>query len=398
MKVLHLISTVNPLGGGPMEGVLQLGQRLVEMGHQPEVATMDAPDAPCLAGYPCPVHALGPGRGVYGYTPHLVPWLRANARAFDAIVVNGLWQYHGLAAWHVLRPMGIPYHVFTHGMLDPWFKRTYPLKHLKKWLYWPWAEYRVLRDAAGVLFTCEEERLQARRSFWLYKAREHVVAYGTAQPPQDGERLRELFLAAHPHLRGKRIVLFLSRIHEKKGCDLLVQAFGQAVPASPDLHLVLAGPDQTGLVGGLQAMAAAAGVADRVSWVGMLQGDAKWGAFYASEVFALPSHQENFGVAVVEAMGCGLPVLISDKVNIWREITADRAGIVRPDTLRGTEEALQQWLELTSEQRDQFRQRARASFLARFTVGAMAESLLSVFERGPQSGPPTPPAPLSALA
>lgn len=376
MKILHLIPTVDPHGGGPMEGVRQRGLRLLEMGHQVEVVTLDAPGAPCLASYPLPVHALGPGRGGYGYTPHLVPWLRANARAFDAIVVNGLWQYHGLAAWHVLRPMGIPYHVFTHGMLDPWFKRTYPLKHLKKWLYWPWAEYRVLRDAASVLFTSEEERLQARRSFWLYEAREHVVAYGTAQPPQDNERLRELFLAAHPHLRGKRIVLFLSRIHEKKGCDLLVQAFAAEASADPSLHLVMAGPDQTGLVPRLQAMAAAAGVAGRVSWPGMLRGDAKWGAFYAAEMFALPSHQENFGIAVAEALGCGLPALISDKVNIWREVAADGAGIVASDTLAGTRQSLRQWLNLRPEQRAEFRQRAATTFMRRYTVDAMCHSLI----------------------
>ncbi len=382
MKILHLIPTVDPHGGGPMEGVRQRGLCLLEMGHEVEVATLDAPDALHLAGYPLPVHALGPGRGGYGYTPHLVPWLRAHARNYDAIVVNGLWQYHGLAAWHVLRPMGIPYHVFTHGMLDPWFKRTYPIKHLKKWLYWPWAEYRVLRDAAGVLFTSEEERLQARRSFWLYRAREHVVAYGTAQPPQDGERLRELFLAAHPQLRGGRIVLFLSRIHEKKGCDLLLQAFAAEAVADPGLHLVMAGPDPTGLKAGLKAQAAAAGIADRVCWPGMLAGDAKWGAFHAAEVFALPSHQENFGIAVAEALGCGLPALVSDKVNIWREIAADGAGIVAPDTLVGTRLSLRQWLALGPDQRAGFRQRAAATFRRRYTVDAMAVTLLEVLAGG----------------
>jgi glycosyltransferase involved in cell wall biosynthesis len=274
--------------------------------------------------------------------------------------------------------MGIPYYVFTHGMLDPWFKRTYPLKHLKKWLYWPWAEYRVLRDAAGVLFTSEEERLQARRSFWLYRAHEHVVAYGTAQPPQDGERLRAKFLVAHRQLQGKRIVLFLGRIHEKKGCDLLVQAFASAAAQDDRLHLVLAGPDQTRLVPRLQALAAAAGVAERVSWPGMLQGDAKWGAFHAAEVFALPSHQENFGIAVAEALGCGLPVLISNKVNIWREIAADRAGIVEDDTLKGTRQGLQRWLALGPEQRRQFSEQAKSSFRRRYSVDAMATTFLDV--------------------
>ena len=83
--------------------------------------------------------------------------------AFDAVIINGLWQYHSFGAWRALRGTATPYYVFPHGMLDPWFKRSFPLKHLKKWLYWPWAEYRVLRDARAVIFTCEAES-SSRRS------------------------------------------------------------------------------------------------------------------------------------------------------------------------------------------------------------------------------------------
>ena len=251
-----------------MEGLRQQGVRLMEMGHTVEVATLDDEAAPFLDTSVLKVHALGPTSGRYGYTPRLVPWLRRHAQEYDAVVINGLWQYHSFGSWRALRGMGVPYFVFTHGMLDPWFKHKYPLKHLKKWLYWPWAEYRVLRDAKAVLFTCEEERLQARKSFWLYRVKEKVVAYGTRTPPQDAERLREVFLAAYPTLRHKRLLLFLSRIHEKKGCDLLVEAFAGAAGHDDALHLVMAGPDQTGWVPRLQAQARVAGVADRITWPG----------------------------------------------------------------------------------------------------------------------------------
>jgi glycosyltransferase involved in cell wall biosynthesis len=324
---------------------------------------------------------MGPARNRYGYTHLLTPWLMENVNQYDAVVVNGLWQYHSFATWRALRRLRKPYFVFTHGMLDPWFKRTYPLKHLKKWLYWPWAEYRVLRDAAAVLFTSEDERLLARESFWLYKAKEHVVAYGTADPPTDRARLIELFFAAHPALRDRKLLLFLSRIHEKKGCDLLVEAFAAVASREPALQLVMAGPDQTGLLPQLQAQAQALGIADRITWPGMLQGDMKWGAFYASEAFVLPSHQENFGIAVAEALGCGLPVLISNKVNIWREISTDGAGIVNSDTVEGTTQTLQQWLNMDEQSRQKMAQQAKATFDNRFTVDAMAQSLLTTIKR-----------------
>ena len=114
-------------------------------------------------------------------------------------------------------------------MLDPWFKRTYPLKHLKKLLYWPWGEYRVLRDAAAVLFTSEAERHLARESFSPYRCHEEVVNYGTAAPTLDLEAAREHFLARFPHLRDKRILLFLGRLAEKKGCDLLIEPSRRSV-------------------------------------------------------------------------------------------------------------------------------------------------------------------------
>jgi glycosyltransferase involved in cell wall biosynthesis len=381
MKLLHVLPSVNPMGGGPMEGVRQRGIRLLQLGHEVEVVTLDDPDADFVREFPLAVHGLGPSRGGYGYNPKLVPWLRAHARDYDAVIVNGLWQYHAFAAWRALRRLQVPYFVFTHGMLDPWFKRAYPLKHLKKWLYWPWADYRVLRDARAVLFTSEEERLQARRSFWLYRANEQVVAYGTSAPPANAAELKEAFLAQHAELRGRRIFLYLSRIHEKKGCDLLIRAFAEVARSDPGLHLIMAGPGSAEILTRLRRLAQDCGVLARISWPGMLRNELKWGAFYASEAFVLPSHQENFGIAVAEALGCGLPVLISDKVNIWREVKTHGAGLVAPDTLQGTLRSLRAYLALTPPERQAMAVCARALYASRFTVAAMADSLLRVIEQ-----------------
>jgi glycosyltransferase involved in cell wall biosynthesis len=381
MKVLHILPSVDPKGGGPMEGVKQYGHRFEELGHHVEVVTLDDPAESCVAEYPLKVHALGPAMGSYRYTPKLVQWLEAHARDYDAIIVNGLWQYHGFGSWRVLHRLQIPYFVFTHGMLDPWFKHTYPLKHIKKWLYWPWAEYRLLRDARAVLFTCEEERLLARKSFWLYKVREAVINYGTGAPPNNGKALKTHFHESYPALREKRVLLFLSRIHEKKGCDLLIKAFAKVANQDKNLHLLMAGPSHPDLLNKLKSVAERLGVAERITWPGMLKGDMKWGAFYASEAFVLSSHQENFGIAVAEALGCGLPVLISDKVNIWREIEADGAGIVNSDTLEGTEKTLRQWLAMTANGRHKMAKQAKVTFEQRFTVDAMANSLMTTIEK-----------------
>jgi len=380
VRILHILPSLDPRGGGPMEALSNYGQCVRALGHSVEVLSLDDPASAFLPLYPLTATAIGPSVGGYAYNPRLVPWLTTRARDYDVIFIHGLWQYHAFGAWRVLHDLKLPYFVLPHGMLDPWFKTTYPLKHLKKFLYWHWADYRVLRDARAVLFTSEEERRLARLSFSRYTAREVVINYGTKSPPQDAQALRERFLQSRPDLQGKRILLFLSRIHEKKGCDLLIKAYARVAAQDRRLHLMVAGPDKTALVPRLRQMAQELGVAASISFPGMLQADDKWGAFHASDAFVLPSHQENFGVAVAEALGCRLPVLISDKVNIWREVQQDGCGFVAPDTVEGTEHNLRSWLALPVEQAEGMRQRARSTFEARYTAEATARSLLAAVE------------------
>lgn len=250
MRILRVIRSVNPKGGGPVEAIRQVSRIMEELGHSVEVASLDPAGVPWVSDFPLKVYPLGSSRNGYGFSRRFLHWMRAQHFNYDAVIVSGLWQYSGFGTWRALRRTETPYFIFPHGMLDPWFKRAYPLKHLKKWLYWPWAEYRVLKDARAVLFTCEEECLLARQSFWLYSCNERVVNYGAAGPPdEDLDRQRDVFVNRFPEAKGKRLLLFLSRIHEKKGCDLVIRAFGnivrQGIRHDDDptpLHLAIAGP------------------------------------------------------------------------------------------------------------------------------------------------------------
>jgi glycosyltransferase involved in cell wall biosynthesis len=222
--------------------------------------------------------------------------------------------------------------------------------------------------------------LLARESFWLYKAKEAVTAYGTSDPPINAIELNNTFLAEYPELVGKRIFLFLSRIQEKKGCDLLVAAFAAVANRDERLHLVMAGPDQAGWVSALKQQAEQLGIGHKITWTGMLQGDRKWGAFYSSEVFCLPSHQENFGIVVAEALACGKPVLISNKVNIWREIESDVAGFVDQDTVDGTISNLVRWLALSPSEAKVMSLSATRCFNSRFRIERAAMRLIEIIE------------------
>jgi glycosyltransferase involved in cell wall biosynthesis len=165
-----------------------------------------------------------------------------------------------------------------------------------------------------------------------------------------------------------------------KGCDLLIRAFARVAAPNLRFHLVIAGPDEGGLRPRLELLARELGIHNRITWTGQIEGAVKWGAFRAAEVFALPSHTENYGHAVVEAMACGVPVLITNKVNIWNEISADCAGFVEDDDLDGICALLSKWVLLDENQRNALRQKARNCFLERFDIDAFSLRLAQYLE------------------
>ena len=445
LRILHAIGSVNPASGGPIEGVKQISKINETYGHTPEVLSLDDPASPWLDKLGFKVHAMGPAYTNYGYCPRLVEWLRANRHNYDVVIINGIWGYNALGVWYALRKTDTPYYVYTHGMLDPWFKYRYPLKHLKKWLFWPWAVFPVLRDARGVMFTCEEERRLARESFWLYDCNEIVVSYGTPGVPDMRHDYAAGFLAKRPELQNCRRFVFLGRVHPKKGPDIIIRtiarlkasghwietankstedggklkaetgklkaetgdlkvetgnlkaetgnlkaegadnsgfrsqgsAFSLQSSGSGGMKLIMAGPADGAYAAELQALAADLDVADSIVWTGMLLGDEKWGALQCAEAFLLPSHQENFGIAVAESLSVGVPVLISKSVNIWADIAADGAGTAGEDTVESFERQMIDWLALTPAQVAKMRGAARRTFRRRYTSRHAAVSMLS---------------------
>jgi glycosyltransferase involved in cell wall biosynthesis len=349
-------------------------------GHEVEVASLDAPETVARYNFPAKVYALGPGWGVYGYSRYAAKWFKEHLNQFDVVFINCIWQYNTLAAYRALASHNTPYAVFTHGMLDPYFKRSFPLKHIKKSIYWHLFLQRILRNATSVLFTCEEEKILARQSFSRYQVHETVVPYGTFPPECDLAAASEEFLARWPEVRGKRVAVSIGRIHPKKGTDILIEAFAQTLAKDPAWHLVVAGPDQIGLRKELEMLAERLGISDRVTWTGMVKGDLKWGVFAVSEVFILPSHQENFGIVVAEALAASLPVILSDKVNIWREIVNYWAGLVCEDTLEGTKASLLRWSQLTAEEIMEVRQRSKRCFDEMFNYEATARKALDIVD------------------
>jgi glycosyltransferase involved in cell wall biosynthesis len=353
---------------------------------------MDPPDSSYLSNDPFETVAIGKGKGPWSYNPDLLPWLTAHLADYDAVVVHGLWLYHGFAVNKAIRllsssrkPVKVPpYYVMPHGMLDPYFQsaRGRKLKAIRNKIYWNLIESRLIQSAEAILFTTESELKLARKTFKPYGPKSELnIGYGVADPPSDEDRLKRSFIQKYPELENRELLLFLSRVHEKKGVDMLLKAYA-AVYGGVNLAirpvLIVAGPGMESKYGQqLKNDTLKLRIEDSVIFAGMLEGDLKWGAFYGCSAFILPTHQENFGIAVAEALSCGCPVLISNQVNIWREIVSKGGGRAENDTYEGTKKLLNFWKDLSQTERISMGESARQCFRESFAVQAAAEKFAS---------------------
>ena len=379
LRVLHIIASVRKESGGPVEGLTQSVIYRQKLGQYIEVLTLDPHDADFLKDFPCKVAGVGPVAKKYGYTPKLKQWIVDNGHRFDVAVIHGLWNHASVGGWQGCVKAKLPYVLFTHSMMDPWFKKAYPLKHWSKQLFWI-IQGPALKHASEVLFTSEEEKKLAQGVFWGFKYNSKVVSYAAGEaitPSQEALDTIDQILKDVGH---KPYLLYLSRIHEKKGCDLLLKAFAK-IDKRSDLQLVMAGPCHDEYINTLQKLALDLGICDRVHWPGMLKGELKAAAFKNAEAFVLTSHQENFGIAVAEALAYGKPVLISNQINIWREIESGGAGIVASDTVEGAAQIIQTWESMVPEQRLEMGRAARSVYEANFTVETAAKDLTEALEK-----------------
>ena len=255
--------------------------------------------------------------------------------------IHGLWESSTAVAVSACRSLDIPYILSAHGMLEPWALRS---SRLKKQLYSLLIERRNVGGAACLHALTRSEADQFR----AFGARGPIaiIPNGVAIP---SERNTELFFRRFPHLLGKRVILFLARLHPKKGLDLLLQSWPAIAASWPEAHLVLAGPDCEGTQAGLERLIAAQQLQTSVTFTGMLRGAEKWSALNAAECFILPSYSEGLSVSVLEALGVGCPVIVTEACNM-PEVSENKAGWQVASSSAAISGALHEVLQNTIEQ------------------------------------------------
>ncbi|MHB8624644.1 MAG: glycosyltransferase [Aggregatilineales bacterium] len=377
MKVLHVIPSIGPLRGGPSQAVLDICRGLAQTGVEVTLATtddngMDRLNVPLgkpisQDGYT--ILYFPRSARLYTVSWPLAHWLYQQVREYDFVHAHAVFSFAPLVAAFWASRQGIPYAITTHGVLLSW--GLHARRARAKQISFRHLERPLLNRAAFVHVTSNREAQELRN---LEIRSQIEVIYLGIDMRYFGKVLSDNFIDYNPHLKKQTTFLFIGRFDPIKGLDLLLPAFARAQQKAPHIMLALAGDGSDDYKAWLNAVIKQLGIEQHVLFLGFLTGDAKWRALQSCDVFVLPSYSESFGVAVVEAMAAGKPVIISDQVAIQDTILAAQAGlVVTCNTDELTEKILQ--MAINSNLREKMGIRGRHLVEEKFTLYRLVEQL-----------------------
>jgi glycosyltransferase involved in cell wall biosynthesis len=329
-SILHVIPYMHPSAGGPPVVVENFIRESNRLGHRSQIISTPAycnGDQGILLKR---LEQLAPT--TFLNFLEILPVLsragaakiNAHAKQADIVHVHTLWSPLNVSARYACLRQDRPYVLMPHGMLDPY---SLSVKALKKSSYLQLFERHNIAGAQRIIYTTlEEERLAALTGLRLPLG--ELVPLGARASSASRDDLRTKFAARFPEADGKRTLLFLGRIHPKKGLDRILNCLYSVKRSIPNVLLVVAGDGDAGYTRHIRELVSALALDGQVLFAGRLDGELKWASFAAAELFLLPSRQENFAITVAEAMQMAVPVIITDKVNTWPYVKEARAGFV----------------------------------------------------------------------
>ncbi len=382
MRVLSISAVFPPLWkfGGTVTTGFAMAHELSRQGHQ--VFTL-ATDAKRQSEDIVPVSkdTVWDGTQVryckkYGptppfWSPELRRQVRLRAAAYEVALIRSCWTYIGLAASKECRKAGLPYLAYPEGSLDPW---TLRYSRLKKRLWWHLGERTYFQGGAAIIALTRAEREHIRRMGLTNRV--EVIPNGINLADLENTLTRQEIEANWGKLKDRRWLLFLGRLHPKKGMDLLLPAFAKVARQFPDLMLVIAGPDEGGYAHSVEKMAMDLGLAQRVLLTGPVYGVAKAGLMKQAEVFVLTSYSEGQPLAVLEALGCGIPALLTEPCNV-PEVAEEGAGLVVPLSVKAISQALGEIMQ-EKNVRQEMGQKAQSLVRSRFTWSKVAHQTIAL--------------------
>jgi glycosyltransferase involved in cell wall biosynthesis len=332
VKVLHVIPSVSPLRGGPSSAIRMMVAGLASEGVTVDVATTDDDGVGRLKEFTeqtvtrsgLTYRYFSRQIGFYTFSWPLSIWLAQRVTDYDLVHIHALFSWPATISAFWAHRKAVPYIIRPLGVLNSWGVQN--RRPFLKILSLRVIEHRILANAVAIHFTSEQEKSEAERL--VRGLRSIVIPNPVAAPMSTTPSRPGLFVSHYPQLIGRKVILFLARIDPIKGLDLLLDGFASVLPFLPDAALVIAGIGEPDFVVELKRRAERLGIGRAVAWIGFTDGAMKSAAFAESDVFVLPSYSESFGIAAVEAMANGLPVIVTDQVAIHHDVARMNAGIV----------------------------------------------------------------------
>ena len=366
IKILRIISTLNPKYGGPSRATIDSSLMLKKKGIDVDILTCDDPKDVFFRTKKIKIINKGPSLlGTYWFSLKLFFWLIKNKDKYDSFILHGIWEFKNLVARFFVRKK---YYVFLHGQLDPFFSKNF-FKMIKKKIYWLLVEESNLLHSKSVLLTSKGELDTLKKTYVnTRKISKKFVNYGILKPKLNKKKIKKLFFIKFSKIKNKNFYLFLSRFHEKKGCEIIIKSIKKLGDKFNDLVLMV-GPLQNSVYETkIKNLIKIYHLENKIIISDALYGDLKWAAILESKAMILPSHGENFGVTLVESLCLGKPVLTTNKVNISKDILNFNAGFISNDNTNSFVKILSRYDSLSQKQLQLMSKNAYKCFKLKFDL------------------------------
>ena len=385
MKILHVIPSVASVRGGPSQAVLEMVKALRDKGIDTEIATtndngsdlLDVPLRQRIEYQQVPVwffprfspniHAFRE----FAFSHELTTWLWQSMNQYDLIHIHAIFSYPSTVAMAIARAKKIPYIIRPLGQLCEWSLQQ---SARKKQVYLKLIERANVNDCQSIHFTSLQEQQEA--SQLNLNCPSFILPHGLTISPhvEDAkQRLRKLLNIP----LDEPIILFLSRLHPKKGLNYLIPALGKS---NHRFHFVLAGSGSTEYQAEIESLLVSHGIRERTHLVGFVKGETKDLFMQGADLFALTSYSENFGVAVLEALAVGLPTLLTSGVALSSLVQEHQLGYVTKQDISAISDALEEFFN-EPDAAKKLGDRARRLILEKYTWSQISTQLIEIYKQ-----------------
>ncbi|MDJ0734448.1 MAG: glycosyltransferase [Nostocaceae cyanobacterium] len=376
--ICHVVASINENIGGPAYSVTNLAQALSGEGIDSHLFTLDyqnrGQQVPTsnvkIHSYP----ATQIAKFFRGFQPSASYALQQLASTeLDLIHNHGLWMFPNLYARQAATKNNLPLLISPRGMLEAWSLKNSWFKKLPAWFLY---EQQNLQKAIVFHGTSKEEVNSIRKLNFSQPIA--LIPNGVSLPDLSKQPNREILLQYFPELTDKKWLLFLSRIHPKKGLDNLMRTWSKIANEFSDWHLIIAGPDSSGYQKKLEILTKDLKLETSVTFTGMLSGKIKASALRNADLFVLPTHSENFGIAIAESLAYEVPV-VTTKEAPWEDLVKYGCGWWIEDNQKSLEIALREGMQLSDIQRKEMGRKGRIMVEKKYSWSTIAQEMSRVY-------------------